>query len=252
MAMNNNPHVLVVSAFDLYKDKRADTYTINSFIGGIPMNNVYQIVCKDDPQTRPGKHDDHTFVMNHQDIIIGKYYNRASHSGGPLPKEGGDESLCFKDKLKKKVHLYARGFYSLLPYRWNNDLKQFLENADIDVIYTCSAYPREYILTKRISDLYHIPIIPHVFDDWINVLFKDLIFLYPFRKAFQRLFSHIVKQSKVCFTACDLMSVNYSKRYGTDNFISLMHCVPKPEIMPVIEKVHTPPISYHIWRVIIS
>ena len=233
-------NILIVSAYNLFEDQVADTYTMSSFMGLIPKENIFQIVCKDDSITKAGRLNDHTFILNHNDILFGKYYKRSSNKEGTIVRVANENKVSFSAKLKSSIYVNAKALYSILPYRTNNELYNFIKESNVDLIYTCSASPREYILISTLSKKLNIPVLPHFFDDWQNVLFDDSFLMKPFRKKINKLIQNIITNNKVCLTICDLMSVGFSKRYGTNNFSSFLHSVPKPNFEYRIQSYRQP------------
>lgn len=230
MAVDNHvsPKVLFITGANILEDNISYTYTIRSFIGALNKDSIYQVVCKDDASGISGMIGTRTFQLNHKDILLGKYYNRKELSSqGFAHGELTQRNQGIIKKIQNGLRHYAKTLYSILPYRISVELNDFIIKSKIDVIYTCTASPRSYKLIFTLSQKYHIPVIPHILDDWPNILFEGAPLLSPIKRRFLTKFENLIRKSHTVFTACDLMSEGYSKRYGTQNFISLMHCVPE-------------------------
>ncbi len=218
------PRILVISRSDYLHDKESEANTIRSYMTVFPQENVCSILCGDFNLDKIGEIDSNTYQLGHKDILgasvlIGD--KRQSNTTIVPTTLSKTKRLSFSGWLKS----LAINFYSLLPYKINQDLFRFISEFQPDVLYTTFTNNREMLLARRISREMNIPIVPHFFDDWPNVYFNGSAGELIFKKLFNRCLNSVLKEAPVCFCISERMCDEYKQRYGINNTIQLLNTV---------------------------
>lgn len=219
-----SPKVLIISRTDYLRDKESEANTIRSFMTAFPRECVYSILCGDFNIDCCGIINKQTYQLGHKDIKGARFFmgrKRKSNSTivfSPTPDKG---RLNIMNWLKS----LAVNLYSLFPYRINESLKAFINECHPDIVYSTFTNYREFILAKTISQKWGVPLVPHFFDDWPNVYYKDTTFSSLFKNHFLYEFKTVLKNVPICFCISEMMCAEYKKRYGVKNAIQLLNSV---------------------------
>lgn len=223
----NYPKILILCSEDIFKTNSSGSFTIRSLVGSIPSDNIYQILCFDD-LTEAGRIDEHHYVLNSKDIVLGRFLRRRRNQLSQAIIPTREVAKRNSDNVNIKSIIKSKGIdlYKSLPYHISKDLLVFINDSHINLIYTATSMPRVIMLLDSLSKRLHIPAIPHFFDDWPNVTFNNSSIL---RCLFRRKLNKVIHKAPYSLCISQLMCDEYTTRYHYNHFLPFMHSVKREE-----------------------
>lgn len=104
------------------------------------------------------------------------------------------------------------------------ELEEWVETFRPEVIYTILGSNAMMELAERLRARFRLPLVIHIMDDWVSVLYKGGL-LSPFqRRKKERLMQHLVDVSAARLAICDDMAEAYRVRYGKP-FLSYQNAI---------------------------
>ena len=222
----NYPKVLILCSEDIFETNSSGSFTIRSLFGSIPTDNIFQVLCFDN-QTNAGRIDSHHYVLNGNNIVLGRFLKRRNKQRNAIiPTKDVVKSNKNNISLKSIVKSKVIDLYKSLPYYVSKDLLDYIKESNVDIIYTATSMPRVLRLMNSLSVRFHIPAIPHFFDDWPNISFDNSAIL---RVLFQANLNKVIHNAPFCLCISQLMCDEYTKRYQYYHFMPFMHSVKREE-----------------------
>ncbi len=210
------PKLLIVGVEDVFETNNSSALTARSFLEDWPKDKLRQIVCGE-AETSPS-----TYVLKRSDKWFSMFFARKKVKPASIGKN--DARAYNKDvSLKHKIHQWLVYLYSILPYSYRPELRQFIDDFNPDVIY--SYHGGGYCvlcLCTKISRKKKIPFIPHFLDDWPSFICEESSL---FRRLSLSLVRRIIKKAPSVLCISEAMCQEYEVRYKCRKFISLMHSV---------------------------
>jgi len=109
--------------------------------------------------------------------------------------------LIFGDGIPEQVHLTP-------------ELETWIKEFSPTAIYTIMGSNAMMELAERLRVRFRLPLVIHIMDDWVSVLYRGGL-LSPWQsKKKERLFRHMTKVATARFAICDEMAEAYRQRYG--------------------------------------
>lgn len=111
------------------------------------------------------------------------------------------KSLIFGDGVPEQTHL-------------SPELEAWITEFSPSILYTILGSNAVMELAERLRVRFGLPLVIHIMDDWVSVLYHGGL-LSPMQRAKKnRLFQHLVDVSTSRFVICDEMAEAYRQRYG--------------------------------------
>lgn len=82
------------------------------------------------------------------------------------------------------------------------------------VLYTILGSNAMMELALLMAERYRLPLVIHIMDDWVSVLYRGGLFSFLQRKRKERLMRRLVRESAIRMAICDDMAAAYELRYG--------------------------------------
>jgi len=109
--------------------------------------------------------------------------------------------LIFGDGIPEQVHLTP-------------ELETWIKEFSPTAIYTIMGSNAMMELAERLRVRFRLPLVIHIMDDWVSVLYRGGL-LSPWQsKKKERLFRHMTEVATARFAICDEMAEAYRQRYG--------------------------------------
>lgn len=109
--------------------------------------------------------------------------------------------LIFGDGIPEQVHLTP-------------ELETWIKEFSPTAIYTILGSNAMMELAERLRVRFRLPLVIHIMDDWVSVLYRGGL-LSPWQsKKKERLFRHMTEVATARFAICDEMAEAYRQRYG--------------------------------------
>ena len=109
--------------------------------------------------------------------------------------------LIFGDGIPEQVHLTP-------------ELETWIKEFSPTAIYTILGSNAMMELAERLRVRFRLPLVIHIMDDWVSVLYRGGL-LSPWQsKKKERLFRHMTEVATARFAICDEMAEAYCQRYG--------------------------------------
>lgn len=116
--------------------------------------------------------------------------------------------------LLKKLKVWVFGDAVPEVTHLTPELEEWIEAFRPEVMYTILGSNAMMELAERVRSHYRLPLVIHIMDDWVSVLYKGGL-LSPFlRRKKERLMQHLVDVSAARLAICDDMAEAYRIRYG--------------------------------------
>lgn len=219
------PSLLIITRRNVLNDTDSTSVTIRSFLGNWPADKLSLVCCEDFNAGMNGRESENCFKLTNDNVWLGsllfKTNNRKSTTAVGTPvnsnKKGGIVQN-FKFWAKHTAQL----FYTSLPYKKNADLFKFIEERKPEVIYSNFTNYRVLRLVNDVSDRYHLPVVPHFFDDWPNTYFERGSIGDWF---FQRSLRKLLGKSSLTLCISPKMCKEYMKRYHIEKAYPLLNSV---------------------------
>jgi glycosyltransferase involved in cell wall biosynthesis len=104
------------------------------------------------------------------------------------------------------------------------ELEEWIEAFRPEVMYTILGSNAMMELADLVRSRFRLPLVIHIMDDWVSVLYKGGL-LSPFqRRKKERLMQHLVDVSAARLAICDDMAEAYRHRYGQP-FLSFQNAI---------------------------
>jgi hypothetical protein len=224
------PRVLLVNVEPI-SEQYATGITMGNLFRGWPLECIAQIYVDDSvPNNIVCKK---SFKLNFEDL---KMPGLIKHKYRSIQKSKavhvGRENIAYINnndfyingqiiRFFKKIVLHILDFSS---YNISEELHEFIEKYKPDYIYSTLSCLKILKLVYKIQDEFHIPVIPHFMDDWINTLYRGPILDKLLNIQLKKITMHIISNAPLLFVIGDLMAIAYKKRYNRD-FLSFMNCI---------------------------
>ena len=128
---------------------------------------------------------------------------------GPAPKR---PSLMFVLMRHAKRLVLGDGMPETVEI--STALDTWIREYRPQVLYTILGSNAMMDLAMRLGDRYELPIVVHIMDDWVSVLYRGGVFSFLQRMRKERLMRRVVREAAVRMAICDDMASAYESRYG--------------------------------------
>lgn len=130
----------------------------------------------------------------------------------------------FGDALPETTHL-------------SPELEAWIDEFRPDVLYTILGSNAMMELAERIRIRFNLPLVVHIMDDWVSVLYQGGLLSFVQRRKKERLMQHMMDVAAVRMAICDAMANAYQARYrqpfvafqNTVDVFALQRYVKQPE-----------------------
>jgi len=100
--------------------------------------------------------------------------------------------------------------------RLTKEFNQFIDEYEPEVIYSALGSLKEMNFILEILKDRQIPLVIHVWDDWLDSIYRNRFFSKIWEKKYDKVFRRILNKSTVRLSICSYMSEIYKKRYNYD------------------------------------
>lgn len=121
------------------------------------------------------------------------------------------KTLLFGDGIPEQTHITP-------------ELRAWIDNYKPTVLYTILGSNAMMELAEKLRVLYRLPLVVHIMDDWVSVIYRGGLLSPLQRSKKERLFRHLMNVSAARFAICDAMANEYQKRYGRQ-FLSFQNTI---------------------------
>lgn len=121
------------------------------------------------------------------------------------------KTLIFGDGVPEETHL-------------TRELEAWIESFHPTVLYTILGSNAMMELAERLRVRFHLPLVVHIMDDWVSVVYRGGILSPWQRRKKERLFQHLMNVSVARFAICEEMAEAYRNRYGKP-FLSFQNTI---------------------------
>lgn len=142
---------------------------------------------------------------------------------------GATSDSSVKSRILNYVHTLGSSYKALLPYKYSNELNKFISDFSPDVIYSPLGSVAIMDIVHKISEKFHIPVVPHFMDDWPHTVYEDDFWLLFPRLKKGKLLKKIFERTKVGIVISEKMAGEYRAEYRKV-FVPLMNCVDYREL----------------------
>lgn len=141
-------------------------------------------------------------------VPVGKLSNTTLLSS-PKPKRRGwgfsilkqAKTLIFGDGIPEQTHLTP-------------ELEAWIEAFQPTVLYTILGSNAMMELAERLRVRFRLPLVVHIMDDWVSVIYRGGLLSSWQRRKKERLIQHLMNVSATRFAICEDMAEAYRHRYG--------------------------------------
>ena len=109
--------------------------------------------------------------------------------------------MIFGDSIPKQVHLTP-------------ELCAWVDEFHPTVLYTTLGSNAMMEMAERLRVQFGLPLVIHIMDDWVSVVYRGGLLSHWQRKKKDRLFQHLVDISTARIAICEEMAEAYLRRYG--------------------------------------
>lgn len=111
------------------------------------------------------------------------------------------KTLVFGDGIPEQVQL-------------SPELCVWIEEFQPNVLYTILGSNAMMELAERLRVRYALPLVVHIMDDWVSVLYQKGLLSHLQRRKKERLFKYLVEVASARLAICEEMASSYRQRYG--------------------------------------
>jgi glycosyltransferase involved in cell wall biosynthesis len=111
------------------------------------------------------------------------------------------KALLFGDGVPQQTHLTP-------------ELEAWITEFSPTVLYTTLGSNAMMELVERLRVRFRLPLVIHIMDDWVSVLYRSGFLSHLQNTRKKRLFQHLTEIATARFAVCDEMSEVYRQRYG--------------------------------------
>jgi len=139
-------------------------------------------------------------ILN-QNRLSQKYSIVGQQGGWLIPTLKWIKTLIFGDGVPEQTRL-------------TSELETWIKEFSPTVLYTIMGSNAMMELAESLRVRFRLPLVIHIMDDWVSVLYRDGLLSAWQRKKKERLFQHLTKVATARFVICDEMAEAYRLRYG--------------------------------------
>jgi glycosyltransferase involved in cell wall biosynthesis len=228
--INAFPRLVVVGP--AFNTGSATAITLGNLLQHWPREQLSH-VCIERPESSSQVGVD-SYYLSLEDIPLDKVVRRALRRGSAqrsIRSALGPVVSCEDRGMRKTLHLVARAWADLLPYRLEPEFWHWIERFNPDVIYSTLASIRTLMLVSAISRHLGKPVVPHFMDDWPTTLHNATLLSAIPRKVMLSRLRSLLKRSSTVMTISDAMAEEYHRRYLL-RCEAFMNCVTVPDTCP--------------------
>jgi hypothetical protein len=111
------------------------------------------------------------------------------------------KTLIFGDGVPEQIHLTP-------------ELETWIKEFSPTILYTVMGSNAMMELAECLRVRFRLPVVIHIMDDWVSVLYRGGLLSSLQRKKKERLFRHMMEVATARFVICDEMAETYCQRYG--------------------------------------
>lgn len=104
------------------------------------------------------------------------------------------------------------------------DLEAWIASFRPTVLYTILGSNAMMELADHLRVRFRLPLVVHIMDDWVSVLYRGGLLSPWQRRKKERLFQHLMNVAAARFAICDYMAEAYGRRYGHP-FLSFQNAI---------------------------
>lgn len=151
-------------------------------------------------------------------IPLGKPAAAIEESSAPPPSRGWGLSLL------KRVKTWVFGDGIPETARLTPELDAWVAAFRPTVLYTILGSNAQMELAEQLRVRFRLPLVVHIMDDWVSVLYRGGLLSPWQRRKKERLFQHLMDVAAARFAICDDMAEAYRRRYGQP-FLSFQNAI---------------------------
>jgi glycosyltransferase involved in cell wall biosynthesis len=172
-------------------------------------------------------HDDDEILSTE---ICNKYYKISTREISRWPNflngVGSVSKISSLGNIKNKnimKKIFINALYKIKEFIFGNglpervtlsyEMKLWLEDYKPDVIYTILGKNSMMELALKIRESYSLPMVIHIMDDWVDVIYSYGLFSHFQRRKKNKLFHQCINAAEKCLSISDAMSEEYWRRY---------------------------------------
>ncbi len=221
--MKTFPKVLIIS-LDPFNRGNASGITLSNLFKGWDKNCIAQVYMS---HIEPEKDICTRYFKLSPKTVPFDYYVRKCIGSDKNNNQGAPAAvtLTAKDRsLKRKLHLDFRALADFSPIFFPDDLFQWIENFNPDVVYCTLGNARMLEMVTAIATKIKKPIVPHFMDDWPTTLYTQKELFGIARKIFDKKFKAMLKNANGGMCISKQMADEYETRYKLP-FAPFVTCV---------------------------
>jgi glycosyltransferase involved in cell wall biosynthesis len=199
--------------------------TFSNLFAGWPLNAIATI--HNDPVPVTGDVCNHYYRLGEREIHrwgwlrhvpLGKPSAAINDSPAPPPSRG----RVFSVLKRVKTWVFGDGIPEtacLTP-----ELEAWVATFRPTVLYTILGSNALMELAEQLRVRFRLPLVVHIMDDWVSVLYRGGLLSPWQRRKKERLFQHLLDVAAARFAICDDMAEAYRRRYGQP-FLSFQNAI---------------------------
>ncbi len=126
--------------------------------------------------------------------------------------------------LLKRVKIWVFGDGIPETARLTPELEAWVMAFRPTVLYTILGSNAHMELAEQLRVRFRLPLVVHIMDDWVSVLYRGGLLSPWQRRKKERLFQHLMDVAAARFAICDAMAEAYRSRYGQP-FLSFQNAI---------------------------